>query len=180
MPQSTFYLGEISGLLGRLWLHEVDQATLTAMNDPSFRGGYESLGGFVPQQFDHQSIEDLAVAYCELLIGPKGHVSPVQSVWVDDQLKSETSASMNRFFELFSDYEAPSNLSDHIGVQLDFAGLLLQSDSEAVEEVVVAFARTHLRWTEEFLDRVEAKTDSEFYQGLARVSRALIESVVVT
>lgn len=177
MSQSTYYLGEISGLLGRLWLHEVDKATLDAMNDPSFRGCYQSLGGVVPENVDDQTIEDLAVAYCELLIGPKGHVSPVQSVWVDDQLQSDTSASMNRFFELLPGYQAQSNLSDHIGVQLDFASALLQSDEAAAGEVVNAFAQTHLTWAEDFLNRVQSQTDSDFYQGLARVSRALIESI---
>lgn len=177
MSQSTFYLGEISGLLGRLWLREVDSATLDAMGEPSFREVFESLGGFVPGNSDADLIEELAVAYCELLIGPKGHVSPVESVWVDDQLKSDTSASMNRFFELVPDYQAQSNLSDHIGVQLDFAGVLLQSEEEAAEGILKLFAHQHLGWSDGFLDRVESQTDSEFYRGLSRVTRSMIESL---
>ena len=177
MPQSTFYLGEISGLLGRLWLREVDSATLQAIASPSFRDLYDSLGGFVVEDFDSQSIEKLAVEYCELLIGPKGHISPVQSVWADNQLQSGTSASMNRFFELVPGYDAQSNLSDHLGVQLDFAGVLLQSEEEAAQGILKLFAQQHLNWAYNFLDKVETQTDSDFYLGLARVTRSMIDSI---
>ena len=72
MPHPTFYLGEICGLLGRLWLREVDIATLKAMHEADFRGLYESLGGFVPTDIAADHVEELAISYCELLIGPKG------------------------------------------------------------------------------------------------------------
>lgn len=180
MSHSTFYLGEICGLLGRLWLREVDVATLEAMNGPDFRGLYESLGGFVPTDIAadwEELVEELAIEYCELLIGPKGHVSPVQSVWAKDQLQSETSASMNRFFELVPGYQAQSSLADHVGVQLDFAGVLLQIEDEAVDGIISVFAQQHLDWMNKFLEHVESKTDSEFYLGLARVTRSLIGSI---
>jgi len=177
MPQSTFYLGEISGLLGRLWLREVDATTLEAMNSPEFREVYESLGGVVPKDVSAQAVEELAVAYCELLIGPKGHVSPVQSVWADNQLQSPTSGSMNRFFELGPDYQAQSSLADHIGVQLDFAGVLLQTEEEAAAGILSLFAQQHLGWVHPFLDRVESQTASEFYLGLARVTRSMVQSI---
>ena len=177
MSHSTFYLGEICGLIGRLWLREVDVATLNVMNDPEFLGLYESLGGFVPTDITAGQVEELAVAYCELLVGPKGHVSPVQSVWTKDQLQSETSASMNRFFELVPGYQAQSSLADHVGVQLDFAGVLLQTQEESVSEIMDVFAREHFGWMNQFLGQVELKTDSEFYLGLATVTRSLIGSI---
>ena len=177
MPHSTFYLGEISRLLGRLWLREMDVATLEAMSGPDFRGLYESLGGFVPTDISADSVEELAVAYCELLIGPKGHISPVQSVWTTDQLQSDTSASMNRFFELVPGYQAQSSLADHVGVQLDFAGVLLQVEDEGVDGIINVFAQQHLDWINKFLQQVESKTDSEFYLGLARVTRSRIGSI---
>jgi len=177
MPQSTFFLGEISGVLGGLWLREVDSATLQALGSPSFRDLYEPLGGFVPKDSDGQTIEKLAVEYCELLIGPKGHISPVQSVWADNQLQSETSAAMNRFFQLVPGYQAQSNLLDHLGVQLDFAGVLQQSEAEATQEILRLFAQQHLIWAYEFLEKVETQTDSNFYLGLTQVTRSLIDLI---
>jgi len=84
---------------------------------------------------------------------------------------------MNRFFELVPGYQAQSNLSDHLGVQLDFAGVLLQSQEEAAQGIVSLFAQQHLNWAYEFLKRVETQTTSEFYLGLARVTRSMIDSI---
>ncbi len=178
MRNATTQLAEIVDLLGRLWLYEVSLETLTAMQAGEFRSLYEEMGGFVPRSIDSAVVEELAIEYCELLVGPKGHVSPIQSVWVDHQFQSETAVSMQRFFELIPGYQAESNLVDHIGVQLDFLSVILrQSDEDGANEVARHFAKTHLQWTLSFFDKVEAQTNSGFYLGLAKVSRKLIHAI---
>lgn len=172
-------LAAIVELLGRLWLHEVTKATLTLMRSDEFLPTYEQLGGYVPPLVDDEVVETLAVEYCELLIGPKGQLSPVQSVWVTNQFQSESSASMNRFFELLPGYVPQSNLSDHLGVELDFLSHLLRNNDEStVQEMTEHFAITHLEWSIRFLDQVEMQTDSKFYQGLAKVTRQLVRVVI--
>ena len=101
------------------------------MAKDSFKKPYSQLGGCVPEFVDAAVIEQLKVDYCELLVGPKGHISPVQSVWADNQFQSKTAASMNRFFELIPEYKPESNLSDHIGVQLDFLSAILRQTDES-------------------------------------------------
>lgn len=177
MSQPTNELARIGELLGRLWLHEADLETLVAMGKDSFRVPYEELGGFVPETVDQDVVESLAVEYCEVLIGPKGQISPVQSVWVGDQLQSETASSMSRFFELLPGYESPSSLTDHVGVQLDFVSKLLKQDNNVADEIVAAFFQSHLNWTSQFFDRVTQATRSEFYRGLAKVSKAMVQEV---
>lgn len=181
MLQSTVQLAGIVELLGRLWLREVTLDTLAAMGSDEFREPYQQLGGFVPELIVPNTVEELAVHYCELLVGPKGHISPVQSVWVDNQFQSETAASMNRFFDLIPGYLPASNLSDHIGVQLDYLSELLSLPNESLaNEIVAHFKTTHLRWTDAFLDQVIQRSDSigcEFYHGLAVVTRNLIPSI---
>jgi TorA maturation chaperone TorD len=121
-------------------------------------------------------IEQLAAEYCRLLVGPKGHVSPVESVWADNQFQSKTAASMRRFFELIPDYVPESNLSDHLGVQLDFLGDLIdRTEAGASDEITKHFVAVHLNWVPGFLDRVEQRDDSKFYSGLASVTRGLIQ-----
>lgn len=80
MSQTTVPLAEIVELLGRLWLDEVSAETLTAMRTQPFKERYQELGGFVPDSVDAAIVENLAIEYGELLIGPKGHVSPVQPI----------------------------------------------------------------------------------------------------
>ena len=183
MPQSTVQLAPIIELIGKLWLHEVTSETLASMQSEEFRETYEQLGGFVPESIDAQAIENLAVEYCELLVGPRGHISPVQSVWSKNQFQSEASSTMQKFFDLLPGYQPESNLSDHIGVQLNYLGALFsRSDDAHANEVADHFVKTQLPWTSTFLDRVEQKSGSEetpspFYNGLSKVTRALIGSL---
>ncbi|MDG1875650.1 MAG: molecular chaperone TorD family protein [Mariniblastus sp.] len=177
MNQSTIELAGICKLLGRLWLHELDVETMTAMRADSFRLPYEDLGGSVPNVVSDSVVESLAVEYCELLIGPKGHLSPIQSVWVESQLQSEMSSSMHRFFELLPDFEFGGDFPDHLGVQLEFAGALLSQTDPAVSEILVLFVPKHLNWASRMLDGVAGRAGSGFYQGLAVVTAALIRSL---
>jgi TorA maturation chaperone TorD len=158
----------------------MDQETLKRIGTPEFRESFEELGGYVPDRIDESVVEQLAVEYCALLIGPKGHVSPVQSVWVDNQFQSRTATSMNRFFELLPDYEPKSNLSDHIGSQLDYLGeLIARSENGIADEIAGHFITTHLNWTTSFFDRIRDRNESEFYCGLAKVTGSLIQSLQI-
>lgn len=183
MTESTIQLAAIFELLGRLWLKEIDLETLEALGTNQPREAYEELGGFLPSKIDSATIEGLAVEYCELLIGPKGQISPVESVWVEDQLQSTTASSMHRFFELLPGYQPPSGFPDHIGVQLDFAGALLriaqpiEDQSEAADEALTHFARKHFGWMSKFLLKIISNSDSEFYRGLATVTENLIQQI---
>ena len=177
MPNTAIELSEIVELIGRLWLREVTLPTLEAMGASDFRQPFIELGGFIPDQIDDAIVEELAIEYCELLIGPRGHISPVQSVWSTNQFQSKSAASMNRFFDLVPDYKPESNLSDHIGVQFDFLSVLLLQSDKQVNEVITLFVDKHLRWTDRFLERVVSRENSDFYQGLANVTRQLIASI---
>ena len=164
--------------LSRLWLHEVDAELLHHLQAPELKASFESLDGHVPSDLDLQTIERLAVEYCQLLVGPRDHVSPVQSVWEEQMFQSDSVASMQSFFELLPGYQPPSTLVDHLGVQLDFVSKLMLVDHETTElnRVLRRFAESHFRWTDEFFDRIEQRTDSQFYLGLARITRNLLET----
>jgi TorA maturation chaperone TorD len=176
MPHTATELANIVELVGRLWLREISLPTLEAMSSPEFQDPFVELGGFVPNQIDNETIEELAIQYCELLVGPRGHISPVQSVWSTNQFQSESAASMNRFFDLVPGYEPESNLSDHIGVQLDFLSVLLHQTEKQANEVIALYVSQHLQWTDRFLNKVISRESSEFYQGLAIVTRQLVAS----
>ena len=178
MPQLSVSFSAVAKLLGRFWLNEIDLEMLQAIAAPEFRESFEELGGFVPDPVNSTVVEQLAVEYCSLLVGPQGHISPVESVWSENQFQSKSSSMMNRCFELIPGYVPASNISDHIGVQLDFLGeLLARSGDEATDEIVEHFVATHLRWTAPFFDQIQDRTESRFYHGLAAVTRALIQSI---
>ena len=179
MTESTIQLAAAFELLGQLWLTEVKSETLQEMGTNPFRDAYQELGGWLPDEIDESTTDGLAIEYCSLLIGPKGQISPVESVWASDQLQSNSASSMHRFFELLPDYQAGSSFPDHIGVQLDFAGSLLRAqDRDAVaSEILDQFAKTHFAWTDKFLTEVISRTNSNFYRGVANVTRNLIDQL---
>ncbi len=183
MPNATAQLAEIVKLLGRLWLFEVNQSTLDSMCGPVFREPYESLGGELPDVVSPELVEQLAIEYCELLIGPKGHISPVQSIWADDQYQAATAASMSRFFDVLPGYCPQSSLQDHLGVQFDYLSELMRlvrdpEQGEVVREVIQCFVDDHLSWSLPMFEKIVSQTHSSFYRGLAIVSANFVKGVL--
>ena len=128
-----------------------------------------------------EDLERLQIDYCQLLIGPKGHLSPVESVWASDQFQSKSVDAMQSFFDLLSDYQPPDGFHDHIGVQLDFAGHLLQAadraaqDSDRADDLVNIFVRKRLAWTTPLLQKVKQQAQTTFYRQLAEATECWLD-----
>ena len=126
-------------------------------------------------------LERLQIDYCQLLIGPKGHLSPVESVWVSDQFQSKSVDAMQSFFDLLTDYQPPDGFHDHIGVQLDFAGHVLQSadragkDFEQADDLVNVFVLKRLAWTPPLLQKVKQQAQTTFYRQLAEATERWLD-----
>ena len=168
-------LAGVYALLGRLWLEELDAELLTALAEDDLKEAFENLGGTIPDDINEATVETLAVDYCQLLIGPGEHVSPVQSVWLNQKLQDEPSSSMVNYFTCLPGFEPSVNIPDHIGVQLQFMGELFQraadeQDQELVNEIAEDFFEKHLSWPAPFFAAVSEKAQTEFYAGLANLT----------
>ncbi len=168
-------LAGVYQLLGRLWLEELDLPLLTALTEDEMKDAIQQLGGTVPEQANEETVEELAVDYCQLLIGPGAHISPVQSVWENQKLQDEPASSMKQYLSYLPGFEPETNIADHIGVQLQFMGELFQraadsEDRELVTEIAENFFETHLSWTAPFFAAVADKAQTEFYAGLANLT----------
>ncbi len=168
-------------MVAGFWLNEVDQQTLALLRTPHVREAWIGSGGLMPDDgsISAETLNRLAADYCQLLIGPKEHLPPVQSVWSDHVFQSKAAASSRRFYQLYADYQRPRSIDDHLGCQLHFAGFLLDqvNHDETAIEVLAAFEREHLGWAEPLLDRVTQKADTDFYRGLAVVTGRLIKEL---
>lgn len=174
-PQDFIQLSSVYALLSKLWQSEIDLPTLQALNEPDMRDAYESMGGFVPEAND-QVIEELAVDYCQLLIGPQNPISPVQSVWEENKFEGRAAVSMRKYFETIPSFQTDEKVVDHIGVQLAFMAELFSQAStadhpETFENVAAHFVADHVAWSEEFFTRIEERAQTGFYKGLAKLSR---------
>ena len=173
MPPKSLLQSTVLRFLGQLWVRELDAATLSKLNQPGVRAAFEELGGSVPDNIDEASLETLATDYCQLLVGPTDQLTPVQSIWENQQFEGEAAASMKRYFQLLDGYQPPLSIVDHLGVQLDFAAqLVLAAEAEPkAREIVLQYASDHLQWSNDILDRIGEKAETDFYRSLARVTQ---------
>ena len=161
-------------LLSQLWSRELDADLLRVLRTNEVRSTFESAGGIVPNA---DQLDDLAVEYCRLFIGPRDHLPPLQSVWARGELQSEITNSVSQFADILRfQHEADSGIMlDHLGVELNLMGhaaMLAAQDDAAPEvpEVMAEFFRRHLTWTAPFFAALEQRDPHEFYLALARLT----------
>lgn len=179
LPESNF--AEAAGLfalLSTLWAKEVDEKVLKSMAHPPLADAWKKAGGQLPKQINSDWIELLSVDYCQLLIGPKNHASPFQSVWDQSRYQADAAASMKRYIDMVQGFQPCLDMLDHVAVQLQFASALMSMAEQAKRKLIVglahAFARDHLAWTSPFFKRVSEQAETPFYRSLATISHEFL------
>lgn len=177
-------LGSVAILLGEFWLQELTPARVEQLSSTEITGALAAFEWSLPPMAggdSEESLERLQIDYCQLLIGPKGHVSPVESVWAADQFQSKSVDKMKSFFDLLPDYLPPGGFHDHIGVQLDFAGhLLIAADHQETEELDQAndlletYVQQCVVWAKPMLKKVQQQAQTSFYRRLSGVTQQWI------
>jgi TorA maturation chaperone TorD len=180
MSTQTFQLSAALTFLSRIWVREIDLATLESLNEPAMLAAFTELGASIPNKIDEETVEELAVDYCQLLIGPKNHIPPVQSIWSQQRFQGNAAASMIRYFELLPDYNPPigspdgvaanNGMLDHFGVQIDFLGSLLISDQveDVTNQLVQQFFSDHIKWSLPVIRKIQNQAGTDFYHGMAK------------
>jgi TorA maturation chaperone TorD len=165
-------------LLSRLWLYEVDAELLSELSDGSLAAAWSELGG---PSIEVSQLDDLAVEYCRLFVGPRDQVPPFQSVWETGQHGGQAVASMRECLELLSEpVEKLDEIPDHLGVQLFLMGVFLRclaadSTSEDLQDIVEGFAAEHLNWPTKMLDAAAERSGTAFYGFLIETTRQFLK-----
>ena len=162
-------------LLAHFWLAEVTPEQLEVLNTPELKAALEELGASIPPAHSAEVVEQLAVDYCQLFIGPTGQLVPVQSVWESGQLQAEISDSCREFYKMLPEFEPQNPLPDHLGNQLDFMACLFgrmaeAQDLEAASQLGAMFLEDHLDWVEPLTHAVQEKAETDFYRGVGRLT----------
>lgn len=184
-PDEHASLAGMFRLLARIWSREIDQEFLDQLSADPLREAFLNVGGILP----NESVDDLAIEYCLLFIGPAEHLPPYQSVWQTGQFQGETTTSMEQFVDVIG-YDT-SNLDgmmlDHLGVQLDVMNWLEQNQAEtpldsekavAIKQIHDEFFARHLAWPTKLIDAATEKTTSDFYRSVFQITRSFLESAV--
>jgi len=189
----------IYGLLAAIYRREMTAGLLKQIKDPSMLGVLSNLGlklnnGFLETP-EHQLLEDLAVEYARLFIGPGKHISPHESVHHkrDDgqwgQLWGQSTAEVKKFIESAGlSYQSEyTGLPDHISVELEFMQQVTLAEEKAWEgddknlalaclEKEKKFIEEHLAgWIPVFCEKVINGAELPFYRLMAELTKKFIE-----
>ncbi len=193
------FRSNIYGFLAAVYRQELTSELLQQMKDHRFQEILSTLGielsnGFFKKP-EKELLENLAVEYAYLFLGPGKHISPHESVHhkkegsQSGQLWGELTAEVKRIIE-FSGLEYKSEFTgmpDHISVELEFMQHVVQRETQAWEadddktallclKNEKNFVDEHLfRWIPEFCEKVIKTAESPFYREMARLTRRFIE-----
>ena len=189
----------VYGFLAAVYRQEITADLLGQIKDPRFLGVFSDLGVDLSSDFFKKSekalLDDLAVEYARLFLGPGRHISPHESVHhikpdeQDSQLWGKTTVEVKKFIESTglqyrSEYRG---LPDHISVELEFMEHMILQEARAWGEedrdgvldclnMEKAFMDQHLIcWIPGFCEKIIREAEIPFYGEMAALTNNFIE-----
>lgn len=198
MPEVASKRSKVYGLLTTVYREDPNPALLRQFKDARFRAALSSLGVDLEDKFfslsEEELIEDLAVEYARLFVGPGKHISPHESVHLKNEeggglLWGEATAKVKKFiesagFEYKSDY---CEIPDHIAVELEFMQGVTERECRAWNEkdndevfscleTEKKFIEEHLaRWVPLFCEEIISYAELPFYREMGKLTKRFIE-----
>ena len=199
MKELAGHRSNIYGLLAGIYRREMTADFLKQLREPPMQRvlsnfGIELNNGFLKNP-EHELIEDLAVEFARLFIGPGRHISPHESVhhkrdggqW--GHLWGPSTAEVKKIIESAGlSYQAEyTGLPDHISVELEFMQKVILAEEKAWEDsdknLALAcrenekkFIEAHLaEWIPDFCDKVINGAELPFYRVMAELTKKFIE-----
>ncbi|MBW2238784.1 MAG: molecular chaperone TorD family protein [Deltaproteobacteria bacterium] len=184
----------IYGMLALVYRQEMSSDLLKQVKGTQFleiltdleAEGTEEIDAFL-QKPEAELLEDLAVEYTRLFLGPGKHISPHESVHhqQDDgqwgKLWGASTAKVKKFVEStgLTYSEDFKGLPDHIAVELEFMQQLTLREEQAWmnadADAAVSCRQTEKKFIEGFCKNVMQQAELPFYRALAALTRSFIE-----
>jgi TorA maturation chaperone TorD len=189
----------VYGFLAAVYRQELTSELLQQMKAHRFQEVLSNLGvklnnGFF-QNSDKELLENLAIEYTRLFVGPGKHISPHESVHhkkdgvQSGQLWGELTAQVKKIIESSGlEYKSEfTGMPDHISVELEFMQHVVQREMQAWKADDDEAARLCLKNEKEFVDehllgwipvfceKVIETAEVPFYREMARLTRSFFE-----
>jgi TorA maturation chaperone TorD len=187
----------IYGFLSSMFREEINAERLQQIKGPAIKEVLSEMGlqyDIFSQKDQDQLLEDLAVEYARLFLGPDKHISPHESVHHqrdDGDWGTHWGAStvdVKKFIESAGlEYKQEySGMPDHISTELDFMKEAAGREAQAIEEkdwegalycqkMEKKFICDHLiKWIPAFCDKIISQAELSFYGDLANVTKSFI------
>lgn len=192
MARKTEERGGLYGFLAMVYRREPSADLLGQIRDEEFLAALSDAGVALDEDVlegaDDMIVNDLAIEYTRLFIGPGKHIPPYESAQREGTLWGVSTSEVAAFIERcgFAYDAAYHSLPDHISVELEFMQELIRKEAvawscgdEAEARYCLciqgAFLREHLvRWVPEFCAKVVEQTQVSFYKELATLTHDFI------
>lgn len=158
-------------------LREFDRNTLESIGQAEWKSALECLEIECPGSDDHL-IEELAVDYCRIFVGPQGACVPCQSVWEDGQYQSRVIESMSEFLDVVTP-EGECAIRDHAGLQFEMMARMLCFEASRPNEsygLSEEFFKKHIAWTERMFGKAANIATTDFYRDLLEAGKQFVQS----
>ncbi|MFH1783411.1 MAG: molecular chaperone TorD family protein [bacterium] len=184
----------IYDLLSTVYGKEPSQEFLENFRKSDFSGILEGLGIKLGEHFKKKPlkelVDELAVEYTQLFLGPGTHIYPYESAYCNEKgiLFSKTALKIKRLIEssgLRYDAAFYENF-DHISVELEFMEKITNEEAKAWKkedkkkilkllEFQRSFVSEHLvKWVPQFCENVINQADLSFYREMAKLTREYV------
>ena len=199
MQDLAGHRSSIYGFLAAVYRREMTSELLQQIKAQQFQEVLSSLDVKLNNGFFHNSekelLENLAIEYTRLFVGPGKHISPHESVHhkkdgvQSGQLWGELTGQVKNIIESSGlEYKSEyTGMPDHISVELEFMQQVVQREVQAWEagddETALLclkneknFVDEHLLgWIPDFCEKVIEAAEMPFYREMARLTRSFIE-----
>jgi putative dimethyl sulfoxide reductase chaperone len=199
MAEMAAARANVYGFLADVFREEPSEALLSNLETPKFSAALDALNVSLREMFESEShdqlVENLALEYTRLFIGPGSHISPNESMHVDARYGEQNAfwgpqtVEVKKFMEAagIETNDSFSGMPDHISAELEFMQLLLVKEAEAwknedhelavnIVRIEKRFYEEHLsQWASNFFNKVIDAAEMPFYGNLAEIAKAFIE-----
>jgi len=181
VSHNLFERSAVYGLLGRLWVREIDEVTCQQLVSGELGELLKGFGGALGT-LDPANLDELSVDYCRSFIGPREHVSLLQSVATGGLLNGPPVDSMRDYLQYVNVPQTERQMLDHFGFQLLVMSAILafEVEGEELEQIrrglASSFFRDHIMWARQLFERASQRAGTEFYRSMIELTHDFIES----
>jgi TorA maturation chaperone TorD len=199
MIETARQRSNIYGFLSLIYRSEVTETVLKHIKESEFLSVLSEMGAKLEDDFlarpEAELIENLAVEYTRLFMGPGKHISPHESVHHERNdgdwgtLWGADTVAVKKFIETAGlEYKSEyTGLPDHISVELEFMQEAAKREVQAREEndhdgvlycleMEKKFIDEHLiKWLPVFCEKVVSEAELSFYREIAKLTKSFIE-----
>lgn len=186
--------------MAAVYSEEPSKALIKQIKSPKFLNVLSNLEIRFDEDFislpEEKLLDDLAMEYSRLFIGPGKHISPHESVHLKEGngsglLWGEATAKVKKFIEssgLVYKYEY-CGIPDHISVELEFVQKVTNQAVQTWEnkdfdrmlyclKIEKKFIEEHLiKWTPLFCDKIIKSAKLSFYREIAKLTKSFMKFV---